>query len=83
MITAKSLVYVAGLAAIALPLGVVDRDVARSFVAGCRNTLNAGNIVLTVPSALMCLFAYSHHAEHRHNFQAFPPISPVCVAAPD
>jgi len=42
----------------------------------------SGKIVLTVPSALMWLFAYTQHVENRQHIQAFPPISPVSGAVP-
>jgi hypothetical protein len=43
---------------------------------------SSGKIALTVPSALLWLFAYTHHAWNRHHFQAFPSISPVSGAVP-
>jgi len=43
---------------------------------------SSGKIALTVPSALLWLFAYTQHAWNRHHFQAFPPISPVSGAVP-
>jgi hypothetical protein len=72
----------ADLTTIALPLAIMDRDIALSNLAGCRNTSSSGKIALTVPSALLWLFAYTQHAWYRQHFQAFPPISPVSGALP-
>src|SRR2546429_3823358 len=48
-----------------------------------RNTSGSGNIVSTHPSALLCSFAYAHHADGFPFFQASPPISPVSGAVPE
>src|SRR5437868_15378876 len=47
-----------------------------------RNTSGSGKIVSTHPSALLCSFAYAHHADGFPFFQASPPISPVSGAVP-
>jgi hypothetical protein len=47
----------ASLTAIALSLAIMDRDIAQSCLAGCRNTSSSGKIALTVPSALLWFFA--------------------------